>query len=159
MHAFINMHEILFIETRNEVLHFEAINNCLIVQTIVMVSILLLLSFLYRPEFEQTFVILIVFAMLNIFVLATVLLLVVRINEQLHNYFLKDLERIRWRLVKKGGEDGLVKIIDNQARALKVEPKLAGRMLSVKITKSLVVKLLISLFAAMASAILRLGLT
>lgn len=103
---------------------------------------------------------LVALVLLNIIVLNAVLFLVVRINLQLNDYFIKDLERKYFLLEDGKGEwdtAGMVKMINNKIRALKADPKFAGWMLGVRITKASVAKLLISLFAAMASAILRLG--
>ncbi|GMH77782.1 hypothetical protein TrST_g13865 [Triparma strigata] len=157
----LKLHDYLFEELATDFVHYEGTNNGLILTTGPTIAALLLLSFTYTPEDEMVVVVLMAFSLLNITVLTTCLIFIVKINLQLHDYFVKDLERIRYLLEDgkgQGDSTKMVSIIENKIRALKADPKFAGRMLGVKITKESVAKLLVSLLAAMASAILRLGL-
>ncbi|GMI02360.1 hypothetical protein TrVE_jg9029 [Triparma verrucosa] len=157
----LKLNDYLFEELATDFVHYEGTNNGLILTTGPTIAALLLLSFTYTPEDEMVVVVLMAFSLLNITVLTTCLIYIVKINLQLHDYFVKDLERIRYLLEDgkgQGDSTKMVSIIENKIRALKADPKFAGRMLGVKITKESVAKLLVSLLAAMASAILRLGL-
>jgi hypothetical protein len=87
-----------------------------------------------------------------------VLTLVVKINFELNDNYLKDLERIRHALKMQGKKSAVVEVIDDEIRMLKNAPRYAGRMLGVRINAQHVAKLIVTVFAAMCSALLRVGI-
>ena len=154
----LKLHDYLFLSTKVTILHHESTNNILIVLSVAGAGILLFLSFTYVPEYEHIFMMLVSYITLNLGILLYVLTLVVKINFELNDHYLKDLERIRYSLKMQGKKLAVVEVIDDEIRMLKNAPRYAGRMLGVRINAQHVAKLIVTVFAAMCSALLRVGI-